>query len=591
MAVVLEDDNVDYYLKNSIIYLKEITSLKNKIKLLEEENNQLRGRILELSQLCLTIHNLETTNRRLMDESQMKSNIIDKLHRENLKLIRDNKEEESYLTKKYDEETAILKGIHETDMMKIDTTNSIIKLNNTQHDYIMKLEKMLEDVNKEKVNACQRLKLEHDLRFSKLKKQTMDFIKDTQKNMAKNNADNLEINTKMGVLYKNQMINELEVQSVEIMELLKNNEKLEKQVYEMKNEIEIHDSVEKMLKNENNKYLELLQKAQNVINRLKSGNNDEDKDEKDIKDIKDILSKFDKKKFIFRSKSKNGKTSFLSLNNKKYKDLQKYEKLYKSEFKKAQDLKDKLDTLKSKEENFQKKYQGIIKLYDEALDKLIKNEEIKNQKNIFINISEINKGNFSCFSEQEKYNILVILINNLLPIINIKEEQMKLIKNKMDSFDVKMDTTQCTFFSGESSRNHTRCKTFFNCTKKPTTFLTKAKIKNFKKTFTKENIGNIENNDIKFMSLFDNNINSYDSYNNNLTCSESSYDKMFPNISKLSKKAGNKISYNGLKLINQFKRPHGKSQSIDEKERRKSLARFVYLENNDFPYQNTLFNN
>ena len=123
MAVVLEDDNVDYYLKNSIIYLKEITSLKNKIKLLEEENNQLRGRILELSQLCLTIHNLETTNRRLMDESQMKSNIIDKLHKENLKLIRDNKEEESYLTKKYDEETAILKGIHETDMMKIDTMN------------------------------------------------------------------------------------------------------------------------------------------------------------------------------------------------------------------------------------------------------------------------------------------------------------------------------------------------------------------------------------------------------------------------------------------------------------------------------------
>ena len=590
MAVVLEDDNNDYYLKNSILYFKEIQSLKNKIKLLEDENIYYRGRVFELSQLCLRIHNLESTNNRLMEDSLMKSNIIDKLHQENLKLTKDNKKEELNLTKKFDEETSILKGIHETDMMKMDTTNSVMRLNETQHAYIEQLEKIVDDVRKEKINECQRLKLEHDLRFSKLKKQTMDFIKDTQKNMAKNNADNLEINTKMRALYKNQMINELEAQSEQIMELLKINEKLEKKIYEMKHEIEIHESVEKMIKKENNKYLGLIQKAQNVINHLKNENNNENsKDDKDIKVINDILSKFDNNKFIFRSKNKKLKDNILSLNNKKYKNFQEYEKLYKSEFKKTQDLKDKLDSLKSKEENFQKKYQGIIKLYDEALEKLIKDEKIKNQKNIFIKISEINKGNFACFSEQEKYNILVILINHLLPIINIKEKEMELIKKKMDSFVVKMDSTQGTFFTRESSRNHSRYKSFFNCTKKLQTFKSNEKINNFKRTFTKENIDNIEKSNVKFMSIFDNNINNYDNYSNNLTCTESSYDKMFPKISKLSKKSCVKIKCSEKKLINQFNRQYGKSQSYDKKVRSKSLARLNYFESSDFPYQNTLF--
>ena len=56
----------------------------------------------------------------------------------------------------------------------------------------------------------------------------MDFLKNAQKNMVTNSKKDLELNTKLGILYKNEMLNELENQSHTIEELLKEKERQNK---------------------------------------------------------------------------------------------------------------------------------------------------------------------------------------------------------------------------------------------------------------------------------------------------------------------------------------------------------------------------
>ena len=68
----------------------------------------------------------------------------------------------------------------------------------------------------------------------------LDNIKSTLQTLSKNNESNIELNTKFGILYKNQMINELENQSKQIQDLLKIKERHQKIIYVLQEEIKTH---------------------------------------------------------------------------------------------------------------------------------------------------------------------------------------------------------------------------------------------------------------------------------------------------------------------------------------------------------------
>lgn len=104
------------------------------------------------------------------------------------------------------------------------------------------------------------LQLEHERHYLKLKKQMLDYIQKAQQNMNKNNEYNLELNTKFGILYKNQMLNELEHQSNQIKELLSLKAKNEKIIYLLKEELETHKQVEQIIAKKKEEYLELIKK-------------------------------------------------------------------------------------------------------------------------------------------------------------------------------------------------------------------------------------------------------------------------------------------------------------------------------------------
>ena len=131
------------------------------------------------------------------------------------------------------------------------------------------------------------------------------------------------------------------------------------------------------------------------------------------------------------------------MNKREYHDYKSLEKIYRELLEEYNEIKNKYNTLKDKEKANKIKYQGIIDLFNEALNKLIEDEEIKNKPNIYININEINKGNFENLSKEGKYFILVKLLDNLLSLIHIDEKEKKLIslKNNIKHVEFKMEKT------------------------------------------------------------------------------------------------------------------------------------------------------
>ena len=167
------------------------------------------------------------------------------------------------------------------------------------------------------------------------------------------------------------------------------------------------------------------------------------------------------------------------------------EKIYKKLLEEYKYIKNKYITLKDKDKLFQDKYKGIIKLFNEALEDLLKDEEIKKRENIYININELNKGNYEKFTKEEKYYILVVLINHLLPLIQINEsdKNLSILKDKINYVEFKMNKTQMTKFT-DSSRCQTVHKPFLGMTSN-----------NFYNISTNESIMN-SNEKQQFISIF-----------------------------------------------------------------------------------------
>ena len=445
----------DYeYNKRFIAYQNEIDSLKKKNSELERINRNMKMKLLELSKTRNYLIQVENNNKFLAEDQKNKNNRIKDLENEVLKITENSKEEHRLLQKDLEAEILYYKGLNKTGLSKIDAAEKVIKLNETQHNYILKLEEKIDQINNENEVKMNQLQIEHERHYLKLKKQMIDFIKKSQDDMTKNNEGNLELNTKFGILYKNQMLNELENQSLQIQELLKLKERHERQIYLLKQEISTHKAVEHIIGKKKDKYLELAKKnfGENV---------DKAQSKKELATKVPLLNINNN---IFNSNCLTDRNSynhkiFRKMSKKDYYDYKSLEKIYKELLDDYNFLKNKYNTLRDKEKIYQEKYKGIINLYNEALEELLSDEEIKNKENIYVNLKEFNKENYENFTKEEKYYILVALINNILPLVHINEDdkELSLLKEKINS--VEFNRTQMTKFS-ETSRPQTIYKPF-----------------------------------------------------------------------------------------------------------------------------------
>jgi hypothetical protein len=88
------------------------------------------------------------------------------------------------------------------------------------------------------------------------------------------------------------------------------------------------------------------------------------------------------------------------------------------------------DILSEKTSNLDKKFSNIYNLFDEALQKLSEDKNLKKVNQLHLNIDEVQKADFSSLKPEDRYSVLCILTNLLLPLIKKDyQEKNELIKS------------------------------------------------------------------------------------------------------------------------------------------------------------------
>jgi hypothetical protein len=408
---ITEIKNLNYtiYLKeNEIDELKRITyELKDRTLNLMKDNNDLKASCVmafknenEVKHAKESLELSEKENLKLKDEIKSK-----------LKEFEESKDE---MKKKYEHEISKLKNILDSYHQKIETANNIQALSAKQEETIKILELENDKIRIEADEKIKNKEIKNQIKFSDLKKKMMENIQETQKNVTQLNIEYMDVSTKLTLLQNHQLLMELEYQSQQIEELLKKKEVLEKKVFELNRDIEIHKEVEISLAEKNKKYsdmVRLLEKNQSeaLYNQNAPLNNGTDGNES------------------ARSIYVNNSIKEFSTASNLEKKIIKLEKNLKKKSEDYMKMKDNFDNIEEKLKIFTAKYINLYKFFEDQLDLFYEDEELKNNKEIFINLENLKQGDFSAFSNQEKYSILVILMKYLLPLLNASD--LKVLSN------------------------------------------------------------------------------------------------------------------------------------------------------------------
>ena len=408
----------------------QIASLKSYISDLESQIKGLKAKTKELSNRNIALIEYEFENVSLNTEKRELKETIEKLEEEILSVLQKEREEKRDVTLKLEYEVNNYKRINDTIKGKIDAAEYVIKLNTIQHNYILKLEKELDDLKNNNIKNIETLKVQHELHYKHLKKKMIDLIKKSSKEVQKENITNIEIHSKFSAMNKNEMLEELEKQNQQIIQLIKDNEVKDKKILSLIQEKNIFASVDKILKKRNLKFSKL---------------------------IKNILEKNEQKE-----EDNNNKTNIENDNlnlfkatmvQKKSPQSPKLEKAYNNLLNNYNLLKEKLDYITDKEREFQKKHYGIILLYDTALKDLLQDEKIVSKK-ININLNKLLEGDIDTYNKKEKIEIVYLLIKHLLPLIKIQSNEIMKLRNLFNNVDIKFKiNSDSTLYSRNQNSN------------------------------------------------------------------------------------------------------------------------------------------
>ena len=307
-----------------------------------------------------------------------------------------------------------LKNLLETNSKKVESVNAIVLQCDKNAEHIKFLESEKEKMINDYEEKFKSKEIKNEIKFSDLKKKMMDNIQETQKNVTQLNIEYMDVSTKLTLLQNHQLLIELEFQSQQIQELLKKKDMLEKKVFELSRDIEIHKEVEVSLAEKNKKLNQLVKKYE-----IKKFSEDEN----------NISSNYDS-----HSKSLanlNNARDFTLMNNLE-KKVMKLENSLKKKGEELNKFKNNFEYLEEKLKNYERKYSGIFILFDEGLKQLANDEYVLNNSDIYVNFDSIINGDFSNFSNYEKYSLLVIMIKYIMPLLNPND----LIKSEYTSHNL-----------------------------------------------------------------------------------------------------------------------------------------------------------
>jgi len=459
-----------------------IQNLENKIRELSFLNEFYKSKITNLentlNNLEYEIQNLKLIKQNFISKEQIyeneklevaqKDQKILELQGDilNLKLIH-----EKYKNKKeleYENDVTAVKNFYETNLLKINNSAVVEETNKLFYEQILKLEDIVSNFREHQKKIDAQKEVDFENRMNEMRKKMLDYIKEGQKSKEHLSKEQLRLNDKLSIIHKNTLLNELDFQSMQLEDLLKQREHLDKIIFGMKSDIEVHKKVEKVLTEKNKKYTNMIkvlsdkvesQKKEKSQENYKIINKNEKENETKYKinkfkfwksndkfiriNNKNILKEFNKKNSGFGKLIKS--ESFINDNNdvnnkeKKYRkissnlsspnissidnikninDLVLLRKELIKKIRESEEYKSKYECYKTKLDILNNKYENIMKLFEDVLIKIYEDKNMANIRNIFINLEDFKSCNFEKLSPEQKYSIIILIIKYLIPLVN-----------------------------------------------------------------------------------------------------------------------------------------------------------------------------
>ena len=419
---------------------EEIAHLKEENLNLKTDNNTLRKNIYILK--------AEKASNAISEKAMKeKDEFIEKLSND---IINQQKDFNSYKTL---QEANFEKEVHQVNLQqenlkyKMENISKIENLNNIFYYKILELEDIIKNFSDEEKKKLENMELKHQNKMAKFKKKMLDYLKDEHANFGANSNKQNELNNKLNILHVQELKNELEYQSRIIEDLLKEREILKRKVADLTNDVKIYINVNNCLGQKNKEFQDKLHEISKPIKYNKThspNNNNVNISHNNIHSSSTHL--FPKNSSInlnniikFKPSPiidiKNYHKKNNSSNNPSNKYLITKELLNKEKIKENYRLK--YETAQSKLDYINKKYTNILKLYDSALEKIYNNYINKNSENIYLNLDDFSECDFEKMNPEQKYAVLVQMINNIFPIVNKNTIESELLNEKIPKIKTK----------------------------------------------------------------------------------------------------------------------------------------------------------
>ena len=460
------DAPIDYQLATKnlqytiVIKDTDIERLKEECKDKKEYIIQLEDEVTNLRKNAVNAFELEKQLRKVLAKNERLEKEVDNFNNRLLEQRKKFDEEKKLLESTYNSQINHLRVTMDAYVEKVKMTNQLlIDKEKLEADLKEALDKNKEIIFKNN-EEMRKMIVRNEIKFSNLKNKMTENILQTKSKVTELNIQYMDVSSKLTLLQNHQLLIQLEYQSQQLDDLKARNEKLEKEVYDLTKEVEIHKEVElalaeknKDLSQKNNSYISILNSSPNdniknkIIETENNYNNEEDKDNFNI--YRKTIS-FNNMKYNNRSNFTNNSilnsnifnNGSLNINNEKSRIIKLEKKLLNLEKqlvttkKEYNDLKDKNEYIGNVLKNYESKYTGLFNFLEECLKKFFDDEQLKKNKEIYINIDSIHKGDFSALNKEEKYSTLIILMKHLMPLMNSKNISYK--QNSIDNISLKI---------------------------------------------------------------------------------------------------------------------------------------------------------
>ena len=490
-------------------YKKKSAELEKNILKLQKDYNDLKVRYYISNSKEIEYNNMK-------ENLKEKNNIISDLDKEIGFIKRDFEIKKKELDDKYQHDIGQVRYMNEKLSIKNETASKFEKLNTLLYEHTLQLEKAILNFKNEEKKRLEEQQLKFDQKLTVTKKRMLDLINQGKKLKNKEINDKFAIMEKFSILNHNSLLNELEFESLQLEDLLKQREHLDQVINRMKADIDIHKNVEKMLINKNKKYIDMIKiLSQKIENDKKEKVKNDDK-KNELIDNNDFLNENEKQlffgkikkniennryksgiikksqsllklgnmsnqrmsmtsyktKFFFRNNSQNN-YNFFETKSRKERIISEKVELQKELIQKTKEI----DLLRSNCSHYKDKlnfinnrYSNILSLFDTALEKVYK-ENIEDLKDIYIDFNEFNQCEFQKLSIEKKYSIVVLLIQTILPLINentlpenikknLKNTQTKFYLNETNDSSIRIKNINSSFFEINMRENENKLRKF-----------------------------------------------------------------------------------------------------------------------------------